>query len=248
MVQDILSAMNSDEVNSITDTVESLQVANEIRTTFRELYSNREIATFKSLINLDTPADTTTPHIMTLPDNVQDIEWIKYRDFSDTSVDLSYVDVVYLTPEEFITRIVESPTPASSVDVTLMPSSPATYPIRNDKAPSFYTILDDDQTLVFDSFDASEESYLTSSSVLAWGNIYKTFTLEDDFVPPIEANLFPHFLHECRTACFINIKEVANSFEAARARRQLIRSQTRVNKVPGQHKGILTSVDYSRKR
>lgn len=249
MVQNILSAMNSDEVNSITDTVEAQQVAEEIRTTFRELYGNRDLGTFESLINLEAVADTNTPHLLRLPTNVQRVHWIKYRDHDNTSSDLKYKTVEYLPPEEFIQRVVEQSDPASNVNVTLTATSAVTFPIANDKAPSFYTVFDDDQTLVFDSFNQGEESYLTGSSSLAWGTLYKTFTLSDSFVPPIDAHLFPHFLHECRSACFINVKEVANSKEEQRARRQLIRSQTRV---PGhtvaQKKGILTSIDYGRKR
>jgi hypothetical protein len=152
-----------------------------------------------------------------------------------------------LEPEEFIQRIVEQPDPASSVNVTLLSTSPVTYPIANDKAPDFYTILDDDQTFVFDSYDADNESFLTGSNALAWGVLFKDFTIEDDFVPPIDANLFPHFLAECRSACFINIKEVANSKEEQRARRQLVRSQTRIGRTSAQRKGALTGVDYSRK-
>lgn len=247
IVQNILSAMNSDEVNSISDTVESLQVAEEVRTTFNELYSNRDIATFESLINLDSVADTNTPHLLTCPTNVSFIKWLKYRDYRVTSSDLAFKTLQYLEPEDFINRIVEQPTPASSVDVTLLSTSSVTYPIANNKAPDFYTILDDDQTLVFDSFDADHESYLTASNAMAWGVLYKTFTLSDDFIPPIDTNLFPQFLHECRSACFINVKEVANSKEEQRARRQLVRSQTRLGRTSVQHKGALTGVDYGRK-
>jgi hypothetical protein len=247
IVQNILSAMSSDEVNSISDTVESLQVAEEVKTTFYELYGNRDIATFEGLVTLESPASTTTPHLLTCPSNVSYIRWLKYRDH-DASNDLMYKDVQYLEPEEFIKRIVEQPDPASAVNVTLVPTSTVTYPIANDRAPQYYTILDDDQTLVFDAYNAAQESYLTGSNSLAWAVQFKEFQLSDSFIPPIDANLFPHFLHECRSACFVNIKEVANSKEEQRARRQLVRSQTRLGRTSAQKKGVLSHVDYSRKR
>lgn len=247
IVQNILSAMNSDEVNSITDTVESTQVAEEVRTTFFELYGNRDIATFESLINLSSPGVTTTPHLLTCPSNVSFIKWLKYRDYRNTSSDAAFKTVQYMEPEDFIEMVVEQADPASSVNVTLLSTSPVTYPIANNKAPDFYTIFDDDQTLVFDSFDATSESYLTGSNAMAWGVLFKDFTVEDSFVPPIDANLFPHFIAECRSACFINVKEVSNSKEEQRARRQLIRSQTRLGRTSAQLKGALTGVDYGRK-
>jgi hypothetical protein len=248
IVQNILSALSSDQVTSITDTVESTQVAEEVRTTFYELYGNRDIATFEGLVTLESPGSSSTPHILTCPENVSYIRWLKYRDYRDTSGDLKYRDIQYLEPEEFIRRIVEQPDPASSVSVQLVTTSPATYPIANDRCPQFYTILDDDQTLVFDAFDADEESYLTGSNSLVWAVQFKEFTLTDSFIPPIDANFFPHFLHECRSACFVNIKEVANSKEEQRARRQLVRSQNRIGRTTAQKKGVLSHVDYSRKR
>jgi hypothetical protein len=105
---------------------------------------------------------TLLPHTYyTLPANVQFIKWLKYRDYRNTSSDLSYVNVQYVDPEVFIRNIVEQSDPASSVNVTFIPTSAVTYPIANNKAPRLFTILDDDQTLVFDSFDATYESNLT---------------------------------------------------------------------------------------
>lgn len=247
MVQNILSAMNSDEVNSIGDTVESQQVAREIETTFYELYGNRDLGTFESLVTLQSPGNTATPHIMTAPANVSFVKWIKYKNFKAPGT--TFKEVLYLEPEEFIERVVEQPTPASSVMVTLTPGSTVTYPINNKKAPDFYTILDDGQTFVFDSFDSTSEAFLTQNNSLAWGVLFKTFTQLDSFIPPIDASLFPHFLAECRSVCFINIKEVANSKEEQRARRQLVRTQTRVaGRSAAQRKSSFSNVDYSRRR
>jgi hypothetical protein len=248
MTQNILSAMNSDEVNSITDTVESQQVAEEIRTTFLELYNNHDMGTFEGLVNLTSPGDTSTPHYLNLPTNIQFIKWLKYRDFRNTSSDVTYKDLCYLEPEVFVQHIVEQVDPASNVSVQLLPTSPVTYPIANNRAPTYYTILEANQTIVFDSFDATYESYLTGSNSLAWAVQYQTFSMEDDFTPPIPASEFPHLLAEAKAACFINLKEIANSFESARSRRQLIRSQRRPATVAGQKKGVLSHVDYSRKR
>lgn len=247
MVQNILSAMSSDEVNSITDTVESQQVAEEIRTTFFDLYTNRDIAELESLINLTPSGDPLAPHTMLFPSNVHNIKWIKYRNFRGNNT--KFDDVQYLSPEDFIQRIIEADNgnTAPYMDVAILPGSTVTYPIRTNKGPDYYTILDNDKTLVFDSFDSDYETNLTANNVLAWGVLMADFELIDDFVPPLDANLFPHFLAEAKSACFINIKEVANSKEEQRARRQLVRSQTRVDKTKDQREGVFLG-DYARRR
>jgi hypothetical protein len=248
LTQNILSAMNSDEVNSITDTVESQQVADEIHTTFNDLYTNHDFGTFEGLVNLESPSNTTTPHILKLPTNVQFIKWLKYKDYRNTSSNVTYKDLTFLEPEVFIQHIVEQSNPSSYTFVQLLPTSTVQYPVANNKAPRYYTVLEDNQTIVFDAFDKDHESFLTGSSSLAWAVLYKTFLMEDSFVPPIPASEFPHLLAEAKSACFINIKEIANSNEATRARRQLVKSQRRPTAVAGQKKGVLSHVDYSRKR
>jgi hypothetical protein len=247
MTQDILSAMSSDEVNSISDTVESSQVAQEIKNTFFELYSNRDIPELESLVNLSPSGDPASPHTLIFPTNVHGIKWIKYKNFRANNH--NFHDVDYLPPEEFIRRIVEADTSDAIpyVDVPLLPTSPVMFPIRTNKGPDFYTIFDNERTIVFDSFDEDYESNLTGSNALAWGVLDTTFQLVDDYVPPLDANLFPHLLAEAKSVCFINIKEVANSKEEQRARRQLIRSQTRMTRTRGQREGIFDA-DYSRKR
>lgn len=248
LTQNILSAMNSDEVNSISDTVESAQVAEEIRTTFDELYTNHDLGSFEGIVNLDSPADPTMPNSLVLPDNVQFLRWVKYRDFKNTSGDLVFTDVEYLDPEVFLHFVVEKASPASFQLVKLTSSSPANYPIDNTSAPRFFTIFDENQTLVFNSFDASHESFLTGSSCIAWAVQYKSWTHEDSFIPPLPASEFPRLLAEAKSACFINYKEIANSNEQTRARRQKVLSQRRPYSVVGDKKGYAANVDYSRKR
>lgn len=248
MTQNILSAMNSDEVNSITDTVESTQVAEEIRTTFDEMYTNHDLGSFEGLVNLTSLSSTTTPNRLQLPSNVQFLRWIKYKDFRNTSGSLIYKDVQFLEPEVFLHYIVEQATPAAYVMVPLTSTSPATYPIAKDRAPKYCTIFDADQTLVFDAFDAAHESYLTGANCVAWATQYKVWNHTDSFVPPLPASEFPRFLAEAKSACFINYKEIANSNEQTRARRQKILSQRRSGSITGQQKGYADNVDYSRKR
>jgi len=249
MTQNILSSMNSDEVNSITDTVESQQVAEEIRNTFFELYSNRDIAEFQSLINLQATGDPDRPNTLKLPDNVERIKWIKYLNFrSGNSPEYKYVK--YLDPEAFIDRIVEPGTNVYSVYATvpLTETGPIQYTIDAEKSPDYYTIMDNDSILVFDSFDVAFETNLTGSNSVAWGYLTPQFEMTDDYVPAIDANLFPHFLSEAKSSCFINIKEVANSKEEQRARRQLVRTQFRTDKTNGQHKGVFSGNGFARNR
>lgn len=251
MTQNILSSMNSDEVNSITDTVESQQVAEEIRNTFYELYSNRDIPELEGVMSLEWPGDADRPNTLQIPAGTSRIKWIKYLNMRSGNTP-SYDTVTYLDPEEFLERIVElgSSSYGTYTTVPLLVGSPTLYTIPTNRAPSYYTIFDNiaDDILVFDSFDSAYESHLTGSNSLAWGISNPNFELTDAFVPAIPDNLFPHFLAEAKSACFINVKGVANSKEEQRARRQLIRSQFRLHKTNAERLGVFDGVNYARNR
>jgi len=248
MTQNILSAMNSDEVNSITDTVESQQVADEIKNTYMELYSNRDIPELEGLITLDWTGDTTRPNSLQLPSETTRIKWLKYLDYRLSNP--TYKTLKYLHPEEFLQRVVELGTSdfSSYLTVPLLSGSPNNYTILANKAPDYYTIFDRDSVIITDSVDLTFETHLTGANSLAWGIQDVSFELSDSFIPPIPAQLFAHLLAEAKSACFINIKEVANSKEEQRARRQLIRSQIRLQSTNDERTGVFDATDYSRKR
>src|SRR5216684_912961 len=82
MTQNILSALNSDEVNSISDTTESLQVAEILKTTFYNIMSRSSAPLQEELFQLDSSLDSTQPVLMYRPDHIAKMEWIKYFDTS----------------------------------------------------------------------------------------------------------------------------------------------------------------------
>lgn len=247
MTQNILSAMSSDEVNSISDTVESLQVAEEIRNTYNDQYSTRDLSRNKGLVNLE-PTDATTPHVMSIPSNVVNVEWIKYKNF--TTDNLTFNDIEYVEPEDFVKRFVEMPQNGSGnyEDVILVPGSPLTYPIPNNKSPEVYTVLDQNRFIVFDSYDVANETFLSAQNAIAWGTLSQDFELADDFIPPIPVHAFPYLLAEAKSACFVNYKETTNPIEERRARRQLVRGQTLNDATRDQDRNPFDASNYGRKR
>jgi len=80
MTQDILAALSSDEVNSISDTVESLQVATIIKNKYYDILTRGGLPETKQLFQLTPSTDPSKPVLMFVPDGVGDIDWIKYFD------------------------------------------------------------------------------------------------------------------------------------------------------------------------
>lgn len=80
MVQNILSAMSSDEVNSVYDTVESLQVAQIIQNKYYDIVARGDLTLDYQILQLN-PSDTpSSPVEMLLPAGVTKVEWLKYYD------------------------------------------------------------------------------------------------------------------------------------------------------------------------
>lgn len=216
MTQNILSAMESDEVNSIGDTVESLQVAEEIRTSYDSLFSNYEWPSLEGFINLEALQDVTRPTYMKIPDNVEEIYWIQYN--HGTAESPQYVEVTYLPQNEFFRRVAvytQGQSPVLAVD---------SFWFRTDTQPRFWTTWDNN-TIIFDSYNSSLDDTLQQSKALCWGRKTAAFELSDDFIPPIDVALFPVLLSEAKRMCFVNFKGVSNANEEKRSREQKVRLQ-----------------------
>ena len=80
MVQSILSSMGSDEVNSISDTTESLQVADIIKQTYMNMLGRYDLPQHNQPFQLQASNTAASPTLMTFPAGVTRIEWIKYLD------------------------------------------------------------------------------------------------------------------------------------------------------------------------
>lgn len=85
MVQNILSAMSSDEVNSISDTTESMQVAQIIQNKYYDIAARGDLPEHDDLFQLIPSNDNTKPTLMYLPTGVSKLEWLKYFDTNVTS-------------------------------------------------------------------------------------------------------------------------------------------------------------------
>lgn len=218
IVQDILSDMDSDTVNSITDSAESLQVAQIVKTTFFEIITEGEWPHLGGLFQITASADNTHPTSMILPDNVRYVEWLKYnkkKDIADRDV---YSSVAYLEPEEFLTLLNQRDSTSASV-TPVVNSNAVTLFILNDTAPTYYTSFDND-TIVFDSFDLSLEDTLQVSKIQCYGYREPTFSVTDTFIPDLPSKAFPYLLAEAKSVSFNVLKQAANPKEEQRSTRQ----------------------------
>lgn len=80
ITQEILSALDSDAVNSIADTVESTQVATIVRRKYYDILSRGNLPDQQVLLQLTASGDTTKPTLMYLPAGTVQIDWLKYYD------------------------------------------------------------------------------------------------------------------------------------------------------------------------
>lgn len=221
IVQNILSAIDSDEVNSISDTVESTQVALIVQETYDEVFSTLAIPSKEGLIQLQSSTDLTKPNYLVLPDNVKKIEWIKY-DYQINGV-VTWTDVTFLDNQSFLNMVTQQSSEGLEAQF-VTDYSRVVLPIIKDVEPHFWTTFDN-RNLVFDSYNNQHDSILQSTKSMCWGQYNNSFLLQDTFVPRLDDDLFPLLLAEAKSVAFVNLKQVSSAKEEQRAKRQLIRAQ-----------------------
>lgn len=246
-VQLILGSLDSDEVDSYADTVESLQVANLLKSTYYDMASDLHLPEHETMLQLVASGDSNLPAIMTIPSTVIKLTKIQY-DNKTTGTNSDYRNVYFSPLLEFLDRqkgLIDAGT--SIVKEMSVSNNAQTFKFlaRKDKFPLYYTTTDD-YTLIFDSYNSTYDTTLQASKTRAFGSCYPVFTLSDSFAPDLDPTQFSLWLNKAKVRAHAELKQTANQEAAGEARRQKIVSQMtsrRVEDVPG----VFTAPRYGRK-
>ena len=222
MVQQILNSMDSDEVNSIADTTESLDIANIIKECYFEIISELQPKETEGLFHLDASGDNTKPTLMYLPATVSNIDWLKYN-VGDSVTDTNFRDLCYMDLECFFNHVNGLDLDENWVDTQIVPINGQDFNIkfRNDESPSYWTSIDD-RTILFDSFDASYETTLTSARTYGYGGLIPSFSMTDNFIPSLDARHFQLLLNAAKAQAFVEKKQIENVKAERKERRHRI--------------------------
>ena len=195
MVQSILSDMDSEAVNSISDSVEAEQVASVIQDTFFNLIAARDIPEHRQLIKLTALADSTKPTHFKYPTDTRQLSRV---DYNIATTGTTYREITFVEPMVFIDRMNQDS--SSSITVTDVAGGTTLF-IGNSTSPSYYTSFDDEH-IVMDAYDATVDSTLQNSKSRAFGYVYPTFTISDSFEPDLDDTMLPYMLAEAKSTCF----------------------------------------------
>lgn len=225
LTQNILSDMDSDEVNSIYDTEEALQVASIIIDTLESEFNNIDLPSFNRILQLESVSNTARPNYLRFQADVNSISILRYRDYRNHN---RYRELIYLSPTDFFNRQLLFTLGTNTRSI--VDESGVTYRIQDNRAPTYYTSLDN-RTIIFDAFDSAYEDSMQATNVFALGSVnLGAVELSDDFVPPIPDNLFPLLKAEAKATAFLTLKQMPNPKAEQVARRQRSRMQNNLYK------------------
>lgn len=248
LTQSILSGLSSDEVNSISDSTESLQVAEIIRQTYFNMMSRVSIPEHEQLIQLDPSLSADVPVLMYIPEGISNICWLKYYNSNvldqtngddqehDTNTDIvpsendttppipGYEYVTILPITQFIDMVNSFNNTESNVetftfnDTSNSYNTAYTFYFKNDSQPSFCTILSN-YYVIFDSFDNTQDSTLQASKTMALGEIRPFFSMVDTFIPNLKDEQFPLLLNEAKSLAYFELKQMVHQKAEQEAKR-----------------------------
>ena len=244
MVQDIMSDMDSDEVNSIDDTYESLQVATIIKNAYKAMLSSRDWPHLNKLIKLEASLSTARPTYVKMPENVKKINFINYdvQRESDNGKRV-YKTIQGLIPSEFLAKTNTRDSSKDNVLVSVDDNVGVEVLVFNDAAPIYWTSFDDDY-IVFDAFDSSVDTTIKTSKCQVSAYVYPEFSMVDNFVPDLPAEAFPALLSKARSHAMYWLKQVTDAVSESERKRQ----QRWLSRNSRRSEELNTSPDYGRRR
>jgi hypothetical protein len=218
LVKDILNDLDSDEVNSINDTVESQQVAQIVKTCYFEMIANRNWPHLKKLIQVDASGDVSKPNYLKLPVGTKELTLLKYDTSTIAQPSTRLVELTYKEPDAFL-RMVSSRNSELPYVQTVIDFSGSKLLINSNAPPQYWTSFDDTY-LITDSYDSDTDTTLQKSKTQAIAYIDPVWSHTDDFIPDLPSEAFPALNEEAKSTASIVLKQIANQKAEQKAGRQ----------------------------
>ena len=230
MVQNILSDMDSEEVNSISDSNEAEQISKVIENTYFNLISTRFIPEHAQVIKLTSFSSTARPTHFSFPTRVKNIEFLDYN-ISEAVGGVDYKRLIYLEPDDFFSLSDSRNSLSDNIKQVEDVQADSTLLIRNDVMPSYYTSFDD-ENVVLDSYKSTVEATLASAKTRSYGVKIPTFSsATDTFVPDIDDVMFPFLLSESKSTAMSLFKAGTDFKTEQAARKQKVSVQNDLHKL-----------------
>jgi hypothetical protein len=219
LVQSVLSSVNGDEVNSISDTTESLQVAEIIKTSYFNIISRAQLPVKTEIFQLEDSTDVLKPVLMYRPDNVRKVEWVKYYDTTQTPFTYKYVTI--LPNDQFLDNVNSFNTDQTNVDLMTFTVGGKSFNFnyRNDTQPRYCTVFNNFY-FIFDAFDSSVDSTLQASKTMCLGELSPIWLMEDTFIPELDEQQVPLLLNEAKSLAYFELKQITHAKAEQEAKRQ----------------------------
>lgn len=185
LVQRILSAIDAEGVSTVSETVESEQVAQLIDSAYEAIIADYPWPWLFSVRQLETPVLNT----MLLPSDMTQADWIRY--------DGKEID--YIEPKEMSKLLSDRDTTADNID------DGGAYTDRN---PRYWTSYDDEK-IVFDSYDTN----LVTIKTEVFGTKSVPNLLTDIDIPDLPEKFHTTLLFRATADAFATLKGDTTNFQ-----------------------------------
>lgn len=243
--------MDSDEVNSISDTTEAGQVAMVVRRVYLDICNRLNLNEHFDFFQLTASGDSTLPVVMYRPETIDQLIWIKYDKRTSVSDPVDFEDIKYMDLRQFMDRMYMHNTDESNVSSTSLSIGDDTVTLiyKTDRQPYYWTSYND-TTILFDSYYSTLDTTLQKSKTQCYGLISRTFDIYDDnYTPDLDAQQFSLLINEAKALAWAELKQMTHVRSERESKRQWTRTQRNKKALPG---GEFTSAydelpDYGRK-
>lgn len=242
MTQDIMSDMNDDEINTISDTLESLQVAQIVKSVYFEMMANKNWPHLRTLDELEASGDNTKPTHMKVPVLVKELEWVEYNCRTEADPTRNrYERMKWLSIDDFLRKTNGyDNTAANATEITDF--SGIKFNVRTDKHPQYWTTFDDDY-VVMDSYNSALDTTLQQTHTRCSMFVEPGWSMADEYVPDLPAEAFPALLAEAKSTAFARVKQMPDQ----KAEQQAVRQKNWLSRKAWRTAGGITLPSYARR-
>ncbi len=148
LVQDLGEGINTDEIDSLTETEEVVRIVNILKQTLQEVLDRKTWEFMKDKVRqLDSRLPGSNQlNTLLIPSDVLLIKCLRYKDDNG-----KFYDVTYLQACDFIAKLQSRTSTQDDIDI-IINSDGVELLVKNDIVPQYWTSFDE-ETITFDAYN-----------------------------------------------------------------------------------------------